>query len=289
MTPKYSILSLMILVLTLVAFTSALPTPVSTPAIFRFPINTPKTDTLWLIDSLPQVSWDTTEMPEGSTMDIALLHHAKKQSILLRRYVPTRLGSTLVNLGPEFQPGTYSLLLTIFKGRTSTVVGRSLVQSIILISDVSSDPEQESVEETPEATPTPSDKKAKEDEFLFKKQNIQAVQETEQVVLTHQPTKSNLVLRAPYTVGWTIPKPLEGAKSRVNILLVSRDAREGDKTVRVLATNIDAQIGFMYVFLPEDVPLQAYYIKIEIVGKGRKFSGYTHKFFTSLPAFSSRV
>ncbi|KAF9300536.1 hypothetical protein BGZ74_007766 [Mortierella antarctica] len=292
MTPKYSILSLMTLALTLIiAFTSALPTPVSTPSIFRFPINTPKMDTLWLIDSLPKVSWDTTEMPKGSTMDIALLHHAKKQSILLRRYVPTRLGSTLVNLGPELQPGTYSLLLTVFKGRTSTVVGRSLVQSIILIDDVSTDPEQESVEETPEATTSApsSDKKNKEDEFLFKKQKIQAIQETEQVVLTHQPTKNNLVLRAPYTVGWTIPKPLEGAKSRVNILLVSGDAREGDKTVRVLATNIDAQVGFMYVFLPEDVPLKAYHIKIEIVGKGRKFSGYTHKFFTSLPAFSSRA
>ncbi|KAG0333207.1 hypothetical protein BG000_009357, partial [Podila horticola] len=54
MTPKYSILSLMALVLTLIAFTAALPTPVSTPSIFRFPINTPKMDTLWLIDSLPQ-------------------------------------------------------------------------------------------------------------------------------------------------------------------------------------------------------------------------------------------
>ncbi|KAG0086130.1 hypothetical protein BGZ92_008380 [Podila epicladia] len=182
----------MTLALTLViAFTSALPTPASTPSIFRFPINTPKMDTLWLVDSLPQVSWDITEMPKDSTMDIALLHHAKKQSILLRRYGPS--------------------------------------------------------------------------------------------------SKSNLVLRAPYTVGWTIPKPLEGAKSRVNILLVSRDAREGDKTVRVLATNIDAQVGFMYVFLPDDVPLKAYHIKIEIVGKGRKFSGYTHKFFTSLPAFSSRA
>lgn len=289
MTPKHSILSLVALALTLViAFSTALPTPVSKPSLFRFPINTPKMDTLWLIDSLPQVSWDTAEMPEGSTMDIALLHHAKKQSILLRRYVPTRLGSTLVNLAPELQPGTYSLLLTVFKGRTSTVVGRSLVQSIILIEDISVDPEQD--DEVPETTPAASNdkKKVKEDEFLFKKQKTQAIQETEQVVLTHQPTKGNLVLRAPYTVGWTIPKPIEGAKARVNILLVSRDA-EGDKTVRVLATNIDAQVGFMYVFLPEDVPLKAYSIKIEIVGKGRKFSGYTHKFMTSLPAFSSRA
>ncbi|KAF9387701.1 hypothetical protein CPB97_002225 [Podila verticillata] len=289
MTPKHSILSLVALVLTLViAVTTALPTPVSKPSLFRFPISTPKMDTLWLIDSLPHVSWDTAEMPEGSTMDIALLHHAKKQSILLRRYVPTRLGSTLVNLGPELQPGTYSLLLTVFKGRTSTVVGRSLVQSIILIEDISVDPEQE--DEVPETNPVASNdkKKVKEDEFLFKKQKTQAIQETEQVVLTHQPTKGNLVLRAPYTVGWTTPKPLEGVKARVNILLVSRDA-EGDKTVRVLATNIDAQVGFMYVFLPEDVPLKAYSIKIEIVGKGRKFSGYTHKFMTSLPAFSSRA
>ncbi|KAG0334563.1 hypothetical protein BG004_000355 [Podila humilis] len=275
-------------------------------------------DTLWLIDSLPQVSWDTTDIPDGSTLDIALLHHAKKESILLRRYVPARLGSTLVNLGPELKPGTYSLLLTVFKGRTSTVVARAMVQSLILIEDVSIDPEQESVDQkitspltttttttsttaSPATAPVSSSREEEQeeqeegvqDEFLFKKWQSTAIQETEQLQLTHQPTKNTLVLKAPYTVGWTIPKALEGSrKSRVNILLVSKDntgVAQKDQVVKILATNIDAKVGFMYVFLPEDTPLKSYHIKIEIYGKGRKFSGYTHKFYTSLPAFLKRA
>ncbi|KAF9430934.1 hypothetical protein BGZ94_002063, partial [Podila epigama] len=295
---KHSILSLafsLIIALILVLNTHALPTPKPRQELIRFPITTPTVDTLWLIDSLPQVTWDATEMPQDSTMDIALLHHAKKQSILLRRYVPTRLGSTLVNLTPDLKPGTYSLLLTVFKGRTSTVVGRSLVQSIILIEDESVDPEEEEEEKAAYTAPvvvqeTKKKNKKSRDEFLFKKQHSQAIQESEQIQLTHQPTKNTLVLRAPYTVGWTMPKQLEGVRqTRVNILLVARGSRpEEDEVVRVLATHIDAKVGFMYVYLPEDVPLKAYHIKIEIFGNGRKFSGYTHKFHTSLPAFSVR-
>ncbi|KAF9185672.1 hypothetical protein BGZ51_002502 [Haplosporangium sp. Z 767] len=270
----------------------ALPTPQpssTTPQLFRFEVNAPQMDALWLVDTLPMVSWDTTQMPKGSTMDIALLHHEKKQSILLRRYVPTRLGSTLVNVRPDLIPGTYSLLLTVFKGRTSTVLGRSLVQSIILVENESADFEEmeilRRVAEPETATEQPSiTHKVQFTEFSLKKQNQNAVEEPELVQLTHQPTKGNLVLRAPYTVGWSIPKALEEAQHvRVNLLLVSMT----NEVVRVLATNIDAKIGFLYVFLPEDVPLTSYQIKVEIIGNGRKFSGYTNKFRTSLPAFST--
>ncbi|KAF8930924.1 hypothetical protein EDD21DRAFT_386287 [Dissophora ornata] len=291
---KHSIITFACLLLALLAAfcVNALPAPQlsSKPLPFRFDVSTPLTDTLWLVDSLPVVSWDTLQMPEGSTMDIALLNHERKESILLRRYVPTRRGSALVNLRPEIKTGTYSLLLTVYKGRTSTVIGRSLVQSVILVDNEGIDPELETVRHL--GSFETIDDKEKETvlskpelaEFNFKKKHQNAIQETEVVELTHQP-KTNLVLLAPYTIGWTIPKALETARrARVNLLLVNRKK----EVVRVLATNIDAKAGFIYVFLPEDIPLQMYQIKVEIIGKGRKFSGLTHKFDTSLPAFSPR-
>ncbi|KAK3838047.1 MAG: hypothetical protein J3R72DRAFT_449183 [Linnemannia gamsii] len=293
------------------SFTHALPTP-QRPASplkpFRFEVSSPQTDTLWLVDSLPTVHWSTTQMPEGSTMDIALLHHEKKESILLRRYVPTRLGSTMVNLRPEIVPGTYSLLLTVFQGRTSTVIGRSLVQSIILVEEESMDPEaqmalsslinvnsesqeqqQHEVTQEEPAEPIQVQQRPHREtsDLSFKRKNQHAILETESVELTHQPLRGNLVLRAPYTVGWSIPKALEHARrARVNILLVSLKTQE---VVRVLAANVDAKAGFLYVSLPEDTPLGSYQIKVEIIGKGRKFSGYTNQFRTSLPAFSYRA
>ncbi|GJJ78458.1 hypothetical protein EMPS_10817 [Entomortierella parvispora] len=326
-TTRRSLLSLaLILFIALVATVHALPTPQpprqhsehdNTPAsppadtIFRFDVSNPEMDTLWLVDSLPTVSWDTSAMPVGSTMDIALLHHEKKQSILLRRYVPTQVGSTLVNLRPEILPGTYSLLLTVFKGRSSTVLGRAMIQSLIVVEDEAIDPEQQEtvdpmvqepstatldlIEQDHEVSTPPSDnvvlttpthKTSEMSEFAFRRKVRAAVEDKEELHLTHQPTKGNLVLRAPYTVGWTIPKALEKARhARVQLLLVSN---KSDEVVRVLATNVDAKAGFMYVFLPEDTPIQMYRIKVEIVGKGRKFSGYTHKFYTSQPAFSKR-
>ncbi|KAF9114584.1 hypothetical protein BGX27_010467 [Mortierella sp. AM989] len=263
---------------------NALPTQMpSKQHPFRFEVSAPKVDTVWTVDTLPTVSWDVSEMPEKSTMDIALLHHERKESILLRRYVPTRLGSTLINLRPETAPGTYSLLLTVYKGRTSTVIGRTLVHNLILMND----PEQELLfllntagEDKIEEEDIPT---VESEPVVLKKLN--AIQESELVELTHQPTKGNLVLRAPYTVGWTIPKALKDVHHvRVNLLLVNRM----DESVRTLASNIDAKAAFMYVFLPEDIPLQTYRIKVEIIGNGRKFSGYTHRFHTSLPAFSAR-
>jgi hypothetical protein len=297
-----------ILLFTLLTFTNALPTlrrPTSQPMPFRFEVSSPQTDTLWLVDSLPTVHWDTLQMPEGSTMDIALLHHEKKESILLRRYVPTRLGSTIVNLRPEILPGTYSLLLTVFQGRTSTVIGRSLVQSIILVEEESIDPEaqmtfssligvnesqQQQQQEATQEQSTESQQqppRRETSDLSFKRKNQHAILESESVELTHQPLRGNLVLRAPYTVGWSIPKALEHARrARVNILLVSLKTQE---VVRVLAANVDAKAGFLYVALPEDTPLGNYQIKVEIIGKGRKFSGYTNQFHTSLPAFSFRA
>ncbi|KAF9129351.1 hypothetical protein BGW39_004227 [Mortierella sp. 14UC] len=301
-------LAFILLIALLFTFTNALPTPhrpASQLKPFRFEVSSPQTDTLWLVDSLPTVHWDTLQMPEGSTMDIALLHHEKKESILLRRYVPTRLGSTMVNLRPEIVSGTYSLLLTVFQGRTSTVIGRSLVQSIILVEEESMDPEaqmplsslisvnesqeqQQQEEVTQEASIEVQQRPHRETSDLsFKRKNQHAILESESVELTHQPLRANLVLRAPYTVGWSIPKALERARrARVNILLVSLKTQE---VVRVLAANVDAKAGFLYVALPEDTPLGNYQIKVEIIGKGRKFSGYTNQFRTSLPAFSSRA
>ncbi|KAF8937038.1 hypothetical protein BGZ47_009210 [Haplosporangium gracile] len=302
MARSITTLAFILLLALLSIFTNALPTPqrlASPSKPFRFEVSSPQTDTLWLVDSLPTVHWDTAQMPEGSTMDIALLHHEKKESILLRRYVPTRLGSTMVNLRPEIVPGTYSLLLTVFQGRTSTVIGRSLVQSIILVEEESFDVEaqmafssivdEQSSQDQDEVTLEQQQtiRKSKTSDLTFKRKNQHAILETESVELTHQPLRGNLVLRAPYTVGWSIPKALETARrARVNILLVSLKTQE---VVRVLAANVDAKAGFLYVSLPEDTPLGNYQIKVEIIGKGRKFSGYTNQFHTSLPAFSSRV
>ncbi|KAG0365780.1 hypothetical protein BC939DRAFT_506622 [Gamsiella multidivaricata] len=256
----------------LATISSALPAPQSLkPQPFRFTVSSPELDAVWLVNSLPTVSWDATQMPEGSTLDIALLHHAKKESILLRRYVPARRASIPVNLRPEIVPGTYSLLLTVYNGRTSSVIGRSLVQSLILVSDESVDPEQEIL--------SPSKSEAYNN-------SLNVVQESELVRLTHQPMRGTLVLSAPYTLGWTIPKALEGERHvRVNILLVSPE----DEVVRTLATNIDAKVGFIYVLLPKDIPLTKYQIKVEIIGSGRKFLGYTLSFQTTLPAFSART
>ncbi|KAG0206191.1 hypothetical protein BGX28_002326 [Mortierella sp. GBA30] len=298
---RHSAITVVCLVFALFATFSAnaLPTPQhSSPKVevFRFDVKAPQMDTLWLIDSLPVVSWDTSLMPENTTMDIALLCHEKKQSILLHRYVPTLQGKTLVNIAPSITPGTYSLLLTVFKGRTSTVLGRSLVQSMILIDHEGTDPEEEEILRTTASTEPSTTleneknvvvRKPELSEFAFKKQNRNAVEQIEQVKLTHQPIKHNLVLRAPYTIGWTIPQALERARRvRVNLILVSARTHE---VVRILETNIDARVGFKYVLLPEDVPLKNYQIKVEIVGKRRKFAGYTHEFLTSLPAFSARA
>ncbi|KAF9584652.1 hypothetical protein BGW38_005718 [Lunasporangiospora selenospora] len=293
MTFKLTPLALLLLAILFTLSTHALPTPrpLSAPApskLARFTTTSPRIDTVWLIDSLPQVAWDQSSLPEGATLDITLVH-PDRDPIVLRRYVPASKGSTLVNVPPTISAGTYSLLLTAFSGRSTSLVANSVVHSVILIEDEDVDPEQETplrisdnskTSTTPKSTPKDTD-----DEFSFKKQHQNAVLGTEQVQLTHQPTKSTLVLRAPYTVGWSIPKPLEHARHvRVNLKLVTAD----DKVTTVLATNVDAKSGFMYVHLPADVPLQSYRIKVEVMGKGRKFVGYTNRFRTSLPAFASR-
>ncbi|KAF9432895.1 hypothetical protein BGZ76_010177, partial [Entomortierella beljakovae] len=263
---KHTLITLAVFLFCLFAtLLHALPTPKIPVKPFRFGVSSPKVDTIWMVDSLPTVSWDISDMPKKSTMDIALLHHERMESVLLRRYVPTQLGSTLVNLQPDIVPGTYSLLLTVYNGRTSTVIGRSLVQSLIIVQDEAVDPEQEILFSFGGSK---IEDKGQDDSIMIKKENL--VQDPEVVELTHEPTKGNLVLRAPYTVGWTVPKSLEGVRNvRVNIQLVNRR----DEHVRTLATNIDAKIGFLYVFLPEDIPIQSYKMKVEIIGNGRKFSG----------------
>ncbi|KAF9351096.1 hypothetical protein BGX26_010811, partial [Mortierella sp. AD094] len=268
--------------------------PINGNEPFRFDITSPKVNTEWLTDSLPAVSWDASLMPKGSTMDVALLQHAKKRSILLRRYIPAQQGTMHVNLSPEIEPGTYSLLLTVYKGRTSTVIARAFVTSLLVVDEV-----QKVVQSTDTSSlnfqgrltnildsPT---KDSKIETLHFKKDLQDAVLDDEPVQLTNESGGHSLVLMAPYTIGWTIPKALKRVpRTHVNILLVSRDSDlDGSvKVVRVLRTNIDARAGFQFVFLPKDIPRKdLYQISIEIYGNGRKFVGYTHQFSTQLPAF----
>ncbi|KAF8977922.1 hypothetical protein BGZ46_006998 [Entomortierella lignicola] len=268
-------------------FISVNALPVSGNKLPRFDIKNPEVNSEWLVDSLVTVSWGTSSIPTGSTMDIALLQHEKKRSILLRRYIPAQQGSTNINLGPQIEPGVYSLLLTVYKGRTSTAIARSLVSSLVVVDEV-----QNGVKPKDIVALAQANKVVVADSFHFKKDFKDAILDDEPVQLINQSGGNALVLMAPYTIGWTIPKALKHVSSaRVNILLVSRDSdlESSVKTVRVLHTNVDARASFQLVFLPKDTPLkQRYQIRIEIYGNGRKFVGYTHQFYTTLPAFAKK-
>ncbi|KAG0235338.1 hypothetical protein BGW41_000832 [Actinomortierella wolfii] len=256
-------------------------TPSST--LSDFAILAPKPDTLWISESLPTVSWDKSSFPEGSTVDIALLSYERKESTLLRRYVPARLGSTMVNLRPDLRPGTYALLITAFKDRSTTVLGRSLVQSIIIVEDESED---EVVNPPPSSSSSGGDESHQLEKTESSLVSSSSPSAHEQIALNYQPTAS-VVVRAPYTLGWSIPAPLKSVKNaKVDILLVSD--KKTDNTVAVIATRMNAHAGFMYVNLPDIVPKGRYRIKIEMYGKGRRFVGYTSSFSVRESAMSPR-
>ncbi|KAG0001996.1 hypothetical protein BGZ80_001544 [Entomortierella chlamydospora] len=291
-------MSTLLFFLVLLSFTSfhiyANAVPINKNEPFRFDITSPRVDTEWLTDSLSPISWDTSLIPSGSTMDVALLQHAKKRSILLRRYIPAQQGTIHVNLSPEIEPGMYSLLLTVYKGRTSSVIARSFVSSLLVVDEVqkvvqSVDTSTLNFQDKPINILDSSTKDSKIEMLHFTKDLQEAILDDEPVQLTNESGGRSLVLMAPYTIGWTIPKALKRIpRTRVNILLVSKDSDLDDsvKIVRALKTNIDARVGFQYVFLPKDLPRNdLYQIRIEIYGNGRKFVGYTHQFSTQLPAF----
>src|SRR5690606_21929824 len=92
----------------------------------------------------PTVVWDSSFYPTDATLDIALIQEGRQHPIFLRRYVLSHLGSTVVNLNTEtISPGTYTLLLTIFEGRSSFVLGRSEVANLLIVSDEYEDGEDE--------------------------------------------------------------------------------------------------------------------------------------------------
>ncbi|KAG0228615.1 hypothetical protein B0O80DRAFT_450745 [Mortierella sp. GBAus27b] len=276
---------------TLLSFTLIQSTVVALPfprnELFRFDISAPSLDTQWLVDSFATIAWDADAMPEKSTLDITLMQHAKKRAILLRRYVPAQQGSIQINLGPEIEPGTYSLLLTVYKGRSSTVVGRSLVPSIVIAEE--SEQAIEAIGESPSDIQLPS---RALDQLYFKKELQDAVLDEEGVQLNHESSGKTMVLMAPYTIGWNIPKALEKVPDTlVNILLVSEEERPDgsieSKVQRVLAGNIDARAGFQFVFLPKDTPRGLRYrIRVVIYGNGRKFIGHTRQFATEIPVIA---
>ncbi|KAG0234685.1 hypothetical protein BGW42_006305 [Actinomortierella wolfii] len=291
---------LVFLFLFLSVLAHALPTvnPTTTSTDSKTPSNTlsdfailaPKPDTLWISESLPTVSWDKSSFPEGSTVDIALLSYERKESTLLRRYVPARLGSTMVNLRPDLRPGTYALLITAFKDRSTTVLGRSLVQSIIIVEDESEDEVVNPPPSSSSSSVTSRNNDGGDESHQLEKTESSLVSSSpsahEQIALNYQPTAS-VVVRAPYTLGWSIPAPLKSVKNaKVDILLVSD--KKTDNTVAVIATRMNAHAGFMYVNLPDIVPKGRYRIKIEMYGKGRRFVGYTSSFSVRESAMSPR-
>ncbi|KAF9160734.1 hypothetical protein DFQ26_005238 [Actinomortierella ambigua] len=264
----------------------------STPSLSGFAILDPKPNTVWLTESLPTVAWDKSPFPEGATVDIALLHRERKESTLLRRYVPARIGSTMVNLRPDLRPGTYALLITVFKDRSTTVLARSLVQTITVVVD-DNDDEKVDTTTTSSSASSPSDNNNnndKDDDDAEKTLSVIGSSSTlyahEQLALNYQP-KNSVVVRAPYTLGWTIPAPLKRAKhAKVDILLV--DDKTTDDVVAVVATRMNAHAGFTYVNLPDTVPRGRYRLKIEMYGKGRRFVGYTSNFNVRESAMSPR-
>lgn len=184
--------------------------------------------------------------------------------------------------------GAYSLLLIVYKGRTPTILARAFVTSLYIIGDNNQDDIQSNEVPTPDIarTQTSSSKQVHIKTFHFKKEAQDATLENEPIELNYESGGSSLVMMAPYTIGWAIPKALKDVMdTRANILLVSEDSNSD--IIRALKTNIDARAGFHFVFIPSDVPLNKLYrIRIEIFGDNRKFVGHTHKFTTKLPAFA---
>ncbi|KAG0047311.1 hypothetical protein BGZ83_007626 [Gryganskiella cystojenkinii] len=284
------------------------------PEPFHFNINTPATYTHWFVNSLPTISWDSTVMPKGSTLDIQLMNHEQKEGLYLSRYVPAGLGSTKVNLRPEIVPGTYSLILTVYRSRSNEVLGRSLVQPLrILVETERSEPEASSTTTTSSSSASSSTavlatrKHSRQDSsssssllakkfvsrrdpnrFFFTKEFRTAELESEPVSLTYPNRATTMILMAPYTMKWVVPEPLkDDTEAKVNILVMSEDKKTLKTEVAgVLAANVNAKAGFEILFLPRDLSSKEwYFIQVEVFGRGRKFVGRTQAFKTRPSAF----
>ncbi|KAF9114199.1 hypothetical protein BGX27_011472 [Mortierella sp. AM989] len=169
-----------------------------------------------------------------------------------------------------------SLLLTTYKGHTSTVIARALVSSLII-----GDKGEENVKSTDTSTPsfqgrldTFSDNTMQSSKidiassFQFNRDLQDAVLDDEPVQLNYESGGRSLVLMTPYIIGWKIPKALKHVpRVRVNILLVTVDPMSDSsvKIMRVLKANIDARPGFQFIFIPKDIPRKnLYQFRIEI-------------------------
>ncbi|KAF9944476.1 hypothetical protein BGZ70_004611, partial [Mortierella alpina] len=242
---------------------------------FRFMINSPVDGATWEVGSLRSVSWDGSLMPEDSTIDIAVMHHEEKQSFLLRRYVLAQSGSCYLNLPPEVIPGTYSLLLTIYKKRTTVVLGRSLVPVLHIV--------DKGVLKVPRRVPAPSS-------TVPAGTSSQGRKETRDERTLLQPSAAIRSKSDGADESLNKETALDVPHARANILLVKNGHRsaESDHAVeRVLVTNLDAHTGFYVVLLPMDLSSEEEYrLKIVISGAGRRFVGFSRAFTTTLPAFA---
>ncbi|GJJ71883.1 hypothetical protein EMPS_04240 [Entomortierella parvispora] len=313
--------SLLSIALILSTYTSALPTPARSKLEhidpFTFTVNSPTIRSQWLVNTLPIISWDPSSMPVGSTLDIQLLSHDQKSSVYLSRYVPAGSGSVRVNLRPDFIPGTYTLRLIVYKGRSTTILGRSTVHPlrIMVESDVSendntpSSPETSSPSiSTPSLSTTLASRKQSrhilasadksetklelQNRFYFTKESRDAVLESEPVSVDYSSSSSSMVLMAPYTIRWQLPVALQDVseeEAKVNILVMVRDkdTQKMPEVAAVLAANVSAKAGFELLFLPRDLsPTKWYYIQVEVFGRGRKFIGRTQAFKTRSSALT---
>ncbi|CAO3565053.1 unnamed protein product [Mortierella alpina] len=279
----------------------ALPVPLKSPAPpSRFMVNSPVDGATWGVGSLRSIYWDSSLMPEDSTIDVAMMHHEQKQSLLVRRYVLARPGSCCLSLPPEVMPGTYSLLLTVYKNRTTVVLGRSLVP-IIYIVDKSALKTPPRAQGPPPAVSTGTssqDRKEARDErtmlspsAVISSESGGVVSDQETIRVINEAGGKVRVRRAPYTFGWTVPNALRDVpRARADILLVKsgHPSAESDRTVeRALATNLNAHSGFYVVLLPMDLRSEEeYQLKIVISGAGRRFVGFSRAFTTTPPAFA---
>ena len=268
-------------------------------------VNSPVDGATWEVGSLRSVSWDSSLMAENSTIDAALMHHEMKQAFLLRRYVLAQSGSCSLNLPPEVTPGTYSLLLTVYKKRTTTVLGRSLVSVIHIVdkrvlrtlsrvqassvpADASLQGQNDTRDDRALLQPTAAiQSKSQGRDWSLKN----TVVDQEKIHIINESGGKVRVRRAPYTLGWEVPKALRDVPNvRADILLVESGHKQADsdrKVERALVTNLSAHAGFHIVLLPMDLlsPVK-YRLQIVISGAGRTFVGYSRAFSTTPPAYA---
>ncbi|KAF9980246.1 hypothetical protein BGZ75_008655 [Mortierella antarctica] len=248
-------------------------------------------------------------MPEGSTIDAALMHHEMKQSFLVRRYTLAQSGSCYLNLPPEVTPGTYSLLLTVYKERTAVVLGRSLVPVIHIIDKgVLNTPRRVQAPSLamPAGTSSQDRKETRDERTLLKSAAMKskfggadgslstAALDQEKIHLINETGGKIRVRRAPYTLGWKVPDALRDVpNARADILLVKsgNHLEDSDRTTkRALATNLSAHAGFYVVLLPMDlISEEEYRLQIVISGAGRTFVGSSRAFTTTPPAFAEKT